>query len=392
MKLKEIQHSLQTMDIDGWLLYDNRRSNSLAWAFLDIPAQKTTRRFFYWIPQIGQPIKIVPLIEPYTLDHLPGDKLTYVGWIELEKILFSLTVKHAKIAMEVSPFNALPSLSNVDAGMVQWIEKNGAKVVSSAELLQKQTSRLTPGQLESHLYAAKVLDDIATKTWKFIEKALQDKSIINECDVQSFMLKEMAGAGCISDHPPVCAVGTHTADPHYSPTLSSCSLIKEEDFILIDLWCKQKVPHAVYADITRVAVAAKQPTTQQNEIFSIVKEAQTIVTTMIEESLKKKKLLLGWQVDQKCRDFIQKKGYGDYFIHRTGHHIGEEVHGPGANLDNLETHDDRHLLLGTCFSVEPGIYLPGEFGIRLEHDVYLHDDHVMQITGGVQNEIICLHV
>lgn len=392
-KIKEVQSTLMEHGLEGWLLYDYRHSNALAHTFLEIPKDKmVSRRFFYWIPQKGDPIKIVSLIEPYTLDHLPGVKWFFRGWQELERLLFSLAVENTKIAMEYSPFNSLPNVSKVDAGMVELIRKAGATIISSANILQRYTSVWTQMQLESHLAAADVLDKIADRTWAYIERALQQKTLVDEYQVQQFMLQEMEKEGCCTDDWPTCAVNIHSADPHYHPQPGMAFPIREGDFILIDLWCKQKIPHAVYADITRVGVAAACPAPKQQEIFAIVKEARDAAALFIRENYEKKHLIQGWQVDQVCRDLIQTAGYGEYFFHRSGHNIGEEVHGPGANLDNLETHDYRHLLAGTCFSLEPGIYLPQQFGVRLEYDIYLEPQGQMRITGGIQEELVTMRI
>lgn len=391
-KIKEVQASLAEQEIDGWLLYDYRRSNDLAHTFLEIAKETmVTRRFFYWIPQKGDPVKIVSVIEPHTLDHLPGVKWLYRGWQELERLLFSLAVANVKIAMEYSPYNALPNVSRVDAGMVELLRREGAEIVSSANLLQSYTSLWSQQQLESHLAAASILHDIAARTWAYIERCLQKDIAFNEYQVQQFILQEMERENCHTDDAPACAVNQHSADPHYHPQKGISSPIRKGDFILIDLWCKQKVEYAVYADITRVGVAGR-PTPKQQEVFSIVKEARDRATLFIKEHYEKKISLQGWQVDQVCRDVIHAAGYGDYFIHRTGHNIGEEVHGPGANLDNLETHDYRLLLPGTAFSVEPGIYLPQQFGVRLEYDIYLDPRGQIHITGGIQEELVTLRV
>lgn len=393
VKLKEVQAELIQQDIQGWLLYDYRHSNPLAYKFLEIPSDHmVTRRFFYWIPQKGHPTKIVPLIEPYTLDHLPGSKWTYRGWQDLERLLFSIAVENQKIAMEYSPFNALPNVSKVDAGTVEIIQRAGAQVISSANILQRYTSVWTPEQLQSHLAAAQVLENIIDRSWAFIERSLQLQVPIDEYQVQQFMLQVMQEEECQTTDWPTCAVNAHSADPHYRPQPHQALPIRKGDFILLDVWCKQKIRHAVYADIARVGVAASQPTRKQKEIFDIVKDARDLATVMIKEHYENQQPLQGWQVDQACRNLIQEAGFGDYFIHRTGHNIGEEVHGPGANLDNLETHDYRELLPGTAFSVEPGIYLPHEFGVRLEYDIYLDPKGQMCITGGIQEEIVCLQI
>ncbi|MFI0435696.1 MAG: M24 family metallopeptidase [Parachlamydiaceae bacterium] len=392
-KMDDVRSDLVKFEIDGWLLFDYRRSNPLAHRFLEIPHdQMVTRRFFYWIPQIGNPIKIVPFIEPYTLDHLPGIKKTYKGWEELEQILHFITKGNGKIAMEYSPYNALPNISKVDAGTVELIQKWGCRVVSSANLLQRYTSVWTLDQVNSHLKSAEILENIVEKTWKLIEDSLQQGIVLDEYRVQQFMLEEMNESGCQTQDWPTCAVNAHSSDPHYHPTKETACLIFPGDFILLDLWCKEKSQHAVYADITRVGVAASHPTKKQEEIFNVVKGARDAATAMIKDEYEHDRPIEGWQVDRVCRNYICDAGFGDYFIHRTGHNIGEEVHGSGANLDDFETHDFRQLLAGTGFSVEPGIYLPGEFGIRLEYDIYLDPAGKMRITGGVQEKLKCLNV
>ncbi len=286
----------------------------------------------------------------------------------------------------------MPSISKVDAGTVELIQKAGAKVVSSADMLQHYTSVWTSDQLQMHVAAAQVLEETVELTWIFIKESLCQGTPLDEYRVQQFMLKAIHEAGCYTESLPICAINAHSADPHYCPTRHQTSSIQVGDFILLDLWCKQKTINAVYADITRVGVAGHQPNRRQVEIFKIVKEAQNLATRTIQEHHERNQSLQGWQVDQVCRSFIERAGFGDYFIHRTGHNIGEEVHGLGANLDNLETHDYRQLLTGTCFSIEPGIYLPCEFGIRLEYNIYLDPKGSIRITGGSQEELICLKI
>ncbi len=389
-KIIEVQKAMAKQQIDGWLLYDFRHSNPLAYTFLEIPPDKMlSRRFFYWLPREGDPIKILPEIEPHTFDHLPGIKLLYKGWEDLEKRLFSLSLQNKKIAMEFSPRNALPAVSTVDGGTVELVKSSGAEIVSSANLLQRYTSVWTEKQFQGHVAAADLLNEVVNLTWKYIENSLQDKITINEYHVQQFMLDLMQQAKCVSKHPPICAVNAHSADPHYSPSEKYSWPIKPGDFILLDLWCKQDWPGAVYADIARVGVAAASPSSFQQEIFNIVKSTRDQATIFIKENYESGKGMEGWQVDQLCRDVISKAGYGENFIHRTGHSLGEEVHGPGANLDNFETHDFRLLLPGTCFTVEPGIYLSDQFGVRLEYDIYLDPSGYMQVTGGIQEKIYC---
>lgn len=386
-KLQEVQTDLRSEHIDGWLLYDFRRSNSLACHFLEIPKdQLLSRRFFYWIPSQGEPIKIVHAIEN-PLKHLPGKTWRFSSWQQMESLLSQALTDSRCIAMEYSPRNAIPYVSKVDAGTIEIIRSLGVEVVSSCNLLQKFTSIWSQEQLNTHLKAAAVLDSTVEKAWGLIFDSLQKKKRITEYDVQQFILQEFESQNCMTDDPPICAVNAHSADPHYTPNSYQSSEIRENDFILIDLWCKLKEENAVYADITRVGVAAKNPTERQLEIFNVVKKAQNAAVQLVKNRFNENKPLQGWEVDQAARDVIVSAGYGPYFIHRTGHNIDTADHGPGANIDNLETQDQRLILAGTCFSIEPGIYLPDEFGIRLEFDVYVEKSGKIQVTGGIQDLI-----
>lgn len=389
-KLGDVQQALQRHQMDGWLLYDFRRCNDLACQFLEIPQdQLLTRRFFYWIPVKGEPIKIVHAIED-PLKNLPGKTVKFSSWQQLEKHLAEALKDCRRVAMEYSPRNAIPYVSKVDAGTIEIIRGLGVEVVSSCDVLQKFSSVLTPEQAETHLKAAQILDQTAEKTWKMISKSLQEGKKINEYDVQKFILKEFQDQQCVTADLPICAVNFHTADPHYCPNEHTAVGIKPGDFILIDLWCKLNKPDAVYADITRVGVAAKYPTQRQQEIFIIVKKAQQAAIRLVQERFASALPLRGWEVDQAAREVITASNYGDYFIHRTGHSIDTSDHGSGANIDNLETQDQRLIIPGTCFSIEPGIYLPGEFGIRLEYDIYVNLEGTVRITGGVQDSITTL--
>lgn len=379
--IEDVQQKLHKEKLDGWLLYDFRRTNDLACSFLKIPEdQLLTRRFFYWIPVSGEPIKIVHSIEPFALDHLPGKKVLYQTWQEWESQLKNALNGIKRIAMEYSPRGMIPTVSKVDGGTLDLVRENVDEIVSSADIIQYYTSVLTDWQLKSHLYAAKVVDQTVEKAWNFIKEGLGK---VTEYEVQQFILEEFEKNDCITSDPPICAINEHSADPHYCPTKDKSSVINKSDFILIDLWCKQKGDSTVYADITRVGVAADKATEKQIEIFLIVRKAQNEALNLI----KSKVPLMGWQIDEACRSVIEKAGYGKYFIHRTGHNIGTKDHGPGANIDNFETQDMRQILPGTCFSIEPGIYLPGEFGVRLEYDVYVHLDGEVEVTGGQQETL-----
>lgn len=386
-KIKRVQDWLKMHQIDGWLLYDFRRSNLLACRFLEISStQLLTRRFFYWIPQAGDPLKLISAVED-PLGHLPGKEVKFRSWTELHAALKCIE-GCKKVAMEYSPDGATPEISRVDGGTIDLIRKQGCQVVSSGNLLQEFTCVWDAAKWDSHKKAAHVLDTIASEAWEWIKVRLQGGVPVREYEVQQWMLQRMEHYDCVTEHPPICAVNAHSGNPHYEPTAENSSLIREGDWILIDLWCKFKEENAVYADITRVAVAAHKASPKQQEVFTIVQKAQAAALQFVKERYTKQPLH-GYEVDRVCRQVIEKAGYGPFFLHRTGHNIDESDHGAGAHLDDLETHDERELLPSSCFSIEPGIYLP-EFGVRLEYDVFLHPEGEVIVTGGIQEKIVAL--
>ncbi|MBY0530038.1 MAG: M24 family metallopeptidase [Rhabdochlamydiaceae bacterium] len=390
-KIEDVQRHLTAAKIDGWLLYDFSGLNPLAREFLKIPSsQLTTRRFFYWIPAMGEPVQIVHQIEQQVLASLPGSKKVYLKWQELETALAKTLNGCKTIAMEYSPRNAIPYLSKVDGGMIDLVRSFNVEIVSSGTFLQYYTCVLNDEQLQSHLDACEFLDKTAEKTWDMIADFLQKGKSITEYGVSQFIANEIAANGFMQEARPICAVNAHAADPHFEPRKEEGALIKRGDFILIDLWCKKQTPRAVYGDITRVAVADAFAKSKQEEIFKLVRNAQKAATDYISERWSAHEEIKGYEVDKVCRQVIEEAGYGEFFVHRTGHNIYTKDHGPGAHIDSLETQDFRPLIPRSCFSIEPGIYLPGEFGIRLEHDVYLSPDHTVLITGGIQETLLTL--
>lgn len=383
MTIEKAQKFLKESGFDGWLLYDFRGSNPIARQFLKInPEQITSRRFFYWIPATGLPVKLVHVIEAHVLDKLPGDKKIYSSWQSLEKELRDLLKNSKKVAME---YSQIPYVSFVDGGTVDLIRSFGPKVVSSADYLPHFTAVLTEQEIQSHLRAAKALDQIVEKMWAWVGNFLGK---ITEYDLQQKIMEEFHQRNLITDHPPIIGVGAHSADPHYEPQKTGSSLIQKGDWILIDLWAKEK--GGIYGDITRVGVAQNAPTAKQKQIFQLVRAAQKAAASLVKGRFAHKQRIEGWEVDDAARSVIHEAGFGSFFTHRTGHSIGINDHGNGANMDNLEMHDVRPILPGTCFSIEPGIYLPGEFGVRLEFDVLIHLDGIVEITGGEQDEIMLL--
>lgn len=389
--IREIQKRLMEAKIDGWLLYDFQNLNPLARDFLKIdPGRLITRRFFYWIPAQGEPVKILHRIEPHILPDLPGKEVLYLKWQELEAALGRVLKGSRIVAMEYSPKNAVPCLSRVDAGTVDQIRSFGIEVVSSAPILLHETCVLDAEQLQSHLEATAFLDQAVGQAWEKIAHAIRSGTPINEHQVRMFLFEQMTSNGFITEGLPICAVNANSADPHFEPEKTGSAVIQQGDFVLIDLWCKKNHDRAVYGDITRVAVADVAPTERQKEIFSIVRAAQKAATDFVIRGYAQGERLKGCDVDRVCRSVIEEAGYGEYFTHRTGHNIYTKDHGPGAHIDSLETEDSRELIPHTCFSIEPGIYLPGEFGIRLEYDLYLGDQGKVLVTGGIEDSLLCL--
>ncbi len=387
MDIAAIQKNLSQLQLDGWLIYDFRKANDLACRLLKIPEeQMLTRRFFYWIPQKGNPVKLVHAIEQHVLDHLPGDRRTYHRWQQLESRLSELLNGARRVAMEYSPKNALPYLSKVDGGTLDLVRSFGPEVVSSGSLLQAASSVMTEAQVASHFEAADILDRTVAEAWDHIRDHLSVGKKLTDYDVQQFILQRFSDADCATSGAPIVAVNGDSADPHYVPDRDHQVVIKEGDFVLIDLWCKRREPNAIYGDICRVGVVGR-PTEKQNMIFHIVQQAQQAALDLIRERCAAKQSVRGYEADQAARDVIEAAGYGEFFTHRTGHNIFVNDHGDGAHLDNFETKDDRILLPGTCFSIEPGIYLPEEFGVRLEYDVYIDHALKVHVTGGTQSSI-----
>jgi Xaa-Pro dipeptidase len=391
MDIFQIQQKLKELKIDGWLLFDDHGSNKFARNLLNIQHHvMLTRRFFYWIPKEGEPEKIVHAIEGQHLDFLPGNKHFYLSLNQLKEALKRVLKSAKTVAMEYSKDAELPQVSVIDAGTFELVEKMGVNIVSSALLLLFFTNILDETQINSHRQAALILKTTVEKTWEFIGKEVRLKKKITDYEVQQFIVSELIASDCLAEDPFICAVNEYSALPHYTPSKSSPKVIYENDFILLDLWCKKRDPQAIYADITRVGVIGKAPTNKQEEIFNIVRAAQQEALDLIANSFKEHRPVFGSEVDDAARSYIAKKGYGAFFTHRTGHNIDTQLHGSGTNMDHFETEDHRPLIAGSCFSIEPGIYLPSEFGVRLETNVLIHHNGSIEITGVCQDEILHL--
>ncbi|MBI2618962.1 MAG: M24 family metallopeptidase [Ignavibacteriales bacterium] len=380
--IAEIQGALTEERIDGWLLYNFRGSNSFATRVLDLPPHiMQTRRYFYFVPATGAPRKLVHGIEQWNLDVVPGEKQVYVSWRSLEDGLRSLLKGSKSVAMEYSPENAIPYVSTVDAGTIELVRKAGVNVVSSADLVARFDACWSEEQARDNFETAGDLRQIVDKTFAFIGDRIRSGQPLTEYDVQQFMLTEFRSRGLVTESDPNCSVNANSANPHYEPTGEIHSPLKKGDFVLIDLWAKKNKSRSVYADITWTGYVGEAVPEEYQKIFEVVKGGRDAALKFVKDAFAKKEEICGYQVDDAARKFIEGKGYGEYFIHRTGHSIGEVIHGNGANMDNLETHDERKVLPRSSFSIEPGVYLPGKFGVRSEIDVYVSAEGQVIVTG-----------
>jgi Xaa-Pro dipeptidase len=388
LNISEVQKDLRVAKLDGWLFYDFRGRDPIALRILDLPPGMRTRRWFYFIPAKGTPQKLVHKIETHSLDSLPGKVSYFSAHDELTGNLKKILGRAKTVAMQYSPKNAIPYVSMVDAGTIELVRSTGVKVVTSADLVQKFEACWSPSQLESHLSAGRAIDAIVKGAFARAANSVREKSPITEYDLQQWILTKFAEAGIETEEGPDVAVNANASDPHYGPTKDKSSTIKEGDLLLLDVWGKQKTPGSVYYDITWVGYLGATVPEKYAKVFKVVREARDRGVDLILSSIKAGKPLQGWQVDKATRAVVEKAGYGKYFIHRTGHNIGQSIHGSGVNMDGSETRDERHLIPKTCNSVEPGIYLP-DFGIRSEVDVYI-DEREARVTGAVQTEILAL--
>lgn len=380
--LAAIQAALKDQNLDAWLLYDFRGMNVLARRVLALrPDHMLSRRWFYLIPSQGEAKKLVHKIEPFALDHLPGTKATYLKWQELEAGVADLLKGQRRVAMEYVARNANPYVSRVDAGTIELVRSCGIDVVSSGDLIQQFEATWDDEQWKMHLEAAKHTRSAYDVAFAFIAERVRRDGSVHELDVQGKILEHFKSNGLFADHPPIVGVGPHSGDPHYEPQPGPDGVIREGDFVLIDLWAKLDKPRAVYSDLTWTCFVGREVPEKYEKVFQIVAKARDAAIARVKDAFARKQPLQGWQVDQAARDVIENAGYGQYFFHRTGHSIGQETHGNGANMDGLETKEERRVMPRTCFSVEPGIYLP-EFGVRSETNVFIDAGGGVHVTGG----------
>jgi Xaa-Pro aminopeptidase len=392
MDIPALQRALHESSLDGWLLYDFHGQNPTALTALGLAGHMLTRRWFYLVPREGTPTLLVHQIELGSFPaEIPGERRAYASWQSLRAGLADLLGglgPRPKIAMEYFPEAAIPYLSRVDAGTLEVVRGLGAEVTSSGELVQRFLCRWDDAQVESHRRALDGIDAAKDAAFARIGEALRRGETLRETDIQRFLMDRFAAAGLETDHPPIVAVNGHAGDPHYEPTEATASPIRMGDLVLIDLWARGTGARDVYADITWVGHCGDAPPARLQEIFEITAAARDLGLATVERAHREGRTLQGWEVDRAVRDLVAERGFGDHFVHRTGHSIGTSVHGDGANLDDLETHDTRALVPGLAFSIEPGIYLPEEgLGVRSEIDVFLSAEGP-KVFGKIQRELV----
>jgi Xaa-Pro dipeptidase len=387
-----IQQALRTERLDGWLLYDFHGSNPIAshLAGLDQGGHMTTRRWYYLIPAEGSPRGLVHAIERHNLDLLPGDKTPYASRQELDAGLTRLLTGVRRVAMEYSPDCAIPYLSRVDAGTAEAVRRRGVEIVSSGDLVQRFEAVWTPAQLATHQSAAAALYRVKDRAFESAARALRDGVEMTEYVLQQQMAGWFVEEGLVSEGAdPVVAVGPHAGNPHYLPTATHSAPITRDAVLLLDLWGKHTTPGAVFADITWVGYTGGTPPEPVIRAFAAIVEARDAAVRLVENAAAAGRELRGWEVDRAARDVLERAGYAQEILHRTGHSLGESVHGNGVHLDDYETHDDRRILAGAGFTVEPGLYFES-FGVRTEINVF-RDERSAQVTGPRQMEIVKLN-
>jgi Xaa-Pro aminopeptidase len=385
-----IQRALREQRLDGWLLYDFHGSNPIAvqLAGLGDGPHMTTRRWYYLIPAEGEPRALVHAIERHNLDHLPGTRTVYAGRRQLDAGLDAVLNGITRVAMEYSPLCAIPYISRVDAGTAEAIRGRGVEIVSSGDLVQQFEATWTPAQLESHRMASEALYRIKDRAFESAAAALASGQRLTEYELQQRMVGWFADEGLVSDSAPVVAVGANAANPHYLPTAAHTASIIADEVLLLDLWGKQKRQGAVFADITWVGITASQVPDRAAEAFAAIAAARDAAVRLVQHAAQTGRDLHGWEVDREARNVLEREGFASWILHRTGHSLGESVHGNGTHMDDWETHDERRVLPRTGFTIEPGLYFE-DFGVRTEINVYRAERDAL-VTGPRQTEIVTL--
>jgi Xaa-Pro dipeptidase len=386
--IEEIQAELRSRQIPAWLFYDHHHRDAISYRILGLPESlMVSRRWFYLVPAQGEPTKLVHRIEPHHLDSLPGRKLVYAAWQSLVDTLREVLSSSPSVAMQFSPNNMIFTVSTADAGTVDLIRSFGVKVISSANLVARFEATWTEEQVRAHFDAGRAIDNIMTAVFPEIGRRVRTGGT-NEFEIQLWLVEAFKREGLIADGPPIVAVNQNSSDPHYVPTAEHSADIHEGDVVLLDVWGKKNTPGAVYYDISWTGFVGPSLPDRVREIFDIVRRSRDAGIEKVTTTIARGDNLAGWEVDKAARDVLEKVGYAKYLNNRVGHSIGTEVHGYGANMDNFESHDEREVLPNTCFSIEPGVYLP-EFGLRSEVNMLVRKRSA-EVTGRIQQEMILI--
>ncbi len=393
MDLDAIQSALRASSLDGWLFYNHHHRDPIADHILGLdPQTLITRRWYYLIPAHGEPRKLLHRIEQSRLDSLPGSRAVYSSWTELAAALDAMLASTHRLAMQYSPNNALPSVSLVDAGTVEFFRSLGKQIVTSADLVSQFEAVLTADQVATHTAAQIAIDSILAEAWRHIAQTIRPAdatatpTTLTEYELQTWLAEAMRRAGLTFDDGPNVSINANSSDSHYEPTPTHSAPIRNGDFLLIDIWARLAQPASIFYDVTWTGVIGREPTPREQQVFSVVRTARDAAITAVQQAFAANLPIRGFEADDAARSVIRAAGFADQFTHRTGHNIAQDLHGAGAHLDNLETHDDRLILPHTCFSVEPGIYLP-EFGVRSEINMLTAPGKAW-VTGKIQQELV----
>jgi Xaa-Pro dipeptidase len=391
MNLEAIQAAVRDAGFDGWLFYDHHHRDPIAAYILGLDEKAhITRRWYYYVPAEGDPRKLVHRIEQGRLDSLPGAKGQYSSWQELAAALEAMLFDARRVAMQYSPNNDIMYVSMVDAGTVEFLRSLGKEIVSSADLVSQFEAVLNEEQISSHGVAQVAIDQILTEAWREMGSRLRPHQggvgSLTEFEMVQWLSEAMRREGLVWENGPNVSANANSSDSHYEPTAERSAAIREGDFVLIDIWGRLEKPGSIFYDITWTGVAGREPTNLEQHIFETVRNARDAAIEKVEQAFALEQPIYGYEADDAARTVIKEAGFGEFFTHRTGHNIAHEIHGPGAHLDNLETHDERRILPYTCFSVEPGIYLP-EFGVRSEINMLTAPGKAW-VTGRIQSELV----
>jgi Xaa-Pro aminopeptidase len=388
MNLAAIQAALRERKFDAWLFYDHHHRDPIGYTILGLPEKMhVTRRWYYLIPADGEPVKLNHRVEPRHLESLPGKQLHYGPWPEMHQKLKEMLAPYKRVAMQYSPNNNIMYVSLVDGGTLELLRSFGTEIVSSADLVTQFEATVTAEQIATHFEARDAMDPIMEAAFKEIGRKVRNGGW-DEYGIQQWLGEAFKREKLVTDDLPIVGVNENAGNPHYSPTPETSKPVREGDWVLLDMWAKKDKPGSVYYDITWTGFVGKTPSARHQEIFKIVTGARDVGIKTVKDAYTAKRKIMGWEVDAAVRAHIEKAGYGEWFVHRTGHSIGTEVHGNGANMDNLETKDEREIIPNTLFSIEPGIYLP-EFGVRAEIDMLIRNG-AAEVTGRIQNEIVII--